>query len=44
MKSSDVRKKYLEFFKARGHKEIPSAKLVPEIDPSTLFISAGMKP
>ncbi|MBI4058368.1 alanine--tRNA ligase [Candidatus Gottesmanbacteria bacterium] len=44
MKSSEVRKKYLEFFKAKGHKEIPSAKLVPENDPSTLFISAGMQP
>src|SRR3989338_8451762 len=44
MKSGDVRKKYLEFFTARGHKEIPSAKLVPENDPTTLFTSSGMQP
>ena len=44
MKSADVRKKYIEFFKARGHAEIPSAPLVPENDPTTLFISAGMQP
>src|SRR3990167_7243729 len=29
MKSADVRKKYIEFFVKRGHKEIPSAPLVP---------------
>lgn len=44
MNSKDVRKKYLEFFKKRGHAEIPSAKLVPENDPTTLFNSAGMQP
>ncbi|MCX6793627.1 MAG: alanine--tRNA ligase-related protein, partial [Candidatus Gottesmanbacteria bacterium] len=44
MKSSDLRKKYIEFFKARGHVEIPSAPLVPENDPTTLFTSAGMQP
>src|SRR4030066_652455 len=44
MKSSEVRKKYIEFFKARGHAEIPSAPLVPENDPSTLFNSSGMQP
>ncbi len=44
MKSSDVRKKYIEFFKKRGHTEIPSAPLVPENDPTTLFTSSGMQP
>ncbi len=44
MKSADVRKKYLEFFKARGHAEIPSAPLVPQNDPTTLFNSSGMQP
>jgi len=37
-------KKYLEFFKSKNHKIIPSASLVPENDPTTLFISAGMQP
>src|SRR4030042_5699268 len=44
MKSSDIRKKYIDFFKARGHAEIPSAKLVPENAPTTLFTSSGMQP
>ena len=44
MKSSDVRRKYIEFFKARGHVEIPSAPLVPENDSTTLFTSSGMQP
>jgi len=35
---------YLEFFKSKGHRIIPSASLIPENDPTTLFISAGMQP
>jgi len=35
---------YLEFFKSKGHKIIPPASLIPENDPTTLFISAGMQP
>lgn len=37
-------KKYLEFFKSKNHKEIPSASLVPENDPTVLFTTAGMHP
>lgn len=44
MTHNEVRKKYLEFFKKRGHAEIPSAPLVPENDPTTLFTSSGMQP
>ena len=44
MKSSDVRSKYLKFFEERGHKIIPSSKLIPDNDPSTLFTSSGMQP
>ncbi len=44
MKSADVRRKFIEFYKSRGHVEVPSAPLVPENDPTTLFISAGMQP
>jgi alanyl-tRNA synthetase len=43
-KYSEVRKKYIEFFKNNNHKEIPSAPLVPEDDPSVLFVNAGMFP
>jgi len=44
MTSEEIRKRYLDFFEARGHVVIPSASLVPEGDSSTLFISAGMQP
>jgi alanyl-tRNA synthetase len=44
MTLSEIRKKYLEFYKARGHAVIPSASLVPENDPSTLFTGSGMQP
>ncbi|MBI4066633.1 hypothetical protein HY411_02865, partial [Candidatus Gottesmanbacteria bacterium] len=44
MKSADVRQKFIEFYKARGHVEVPSASLVPENDPTTLFTSSGMQP
>ncbi len=42
--SKELRKKYIEFFKERGHSEIPSASLVPENDPTVLFTTAGMHP
>ncbi len=44
MKSSEIRKRFLEFFEKRDHKIIPSAPLVPENDPSVLFNTAGMQP
>lgn len=42
--SSEIRTKYLEFFKTKNHSIIPSAPLVPENDPSVLFNTAGMQP
>jgi alanyl-tRNA synthetase len=39
-----LKSKFIEFFTQRGHHEIPSSSLVPENDPTTLFISAGMHP
>lgn len=44
MNARDLRKKYIDFFKTRGHVEVPSVSLVPDNDPSTLFTSAGMQP
>ncbi len=44
MNVADVRKRYLEFFAKRGHAVIPSAPIVPENDPTTLFTSSGMQP
>jgi len=40
----DLYNKYVDFFVSKGHVEIPSASLIPENDPTTLFISAGMHP
>lgn len=42
--SSEIRNKYLEFFKSKGHTVIPSASLIPENDPTVLFTTAGMHP
>ena len=44
MNSTDIRKKYLEFFKQKGHTIVPSASLIPENDSTTLFNTAGMQP
>ena len=44
MKADDLRQKYLDFFKSKGHTIIPSAPLVPINDPTTLFTSSGMQP
>ena len=44
MNSKQIRQKYLDFFKSKEHAIIPSASLIPENDPTTLFISAGMHP
>ncbi len=35
---------YIDFFVSKGHKQIPSAPVVPENDPSVLFNTAGMMP
>lgn len=35
---------YINFFVSKGHRQIPSAPVVPENDPSVLFNTAGMQP
>src|SRR3954462_991517 len=40
--SAELRAKYLEFFKERGHQIVPSSSLVPGNDPTLLFTNAGM--
>lgn len=40
----DLKEKYLNFFKSKGHVVIPSASVVPENDPTCLFNTAGMQP
>ena len=44
MTVSEIRAAYLAFFKERGHAIVPSASLVPENDPTTLFTGSGMQP
>ncbi len=44
MKASELRNKFLTFFKDRGHTIIDSASLIPENDPTCLFTTAGMHP
>lgn len=44
MTSAELREKFLKFFEEKGHKQIPSASLVPKDDPTVLFTTAGMHP
>jgi alanyl-tRNA synthetase len=44
MTTSELREKYLSFFEKKGHKRIPSASLIPQDDPTTLFTGSGMQP
>src|SRR6202142_2537317 len=44
MTAQEIRKAYLAFFKARGHKILPRASLMPQDDPTTLFTGSGMQP
>jgi len=39
---SQIRRKFLEFFVQKGHKEVHSSSLVPANDPTLLFTNAGM--
>lgn len=43
MKSSDVRRKFLEFYVKRDHAIIPAAPIIPPEDPTTLFNGSGMQ-
>ncbi len=44
LSTDQIRERYLEFFKSKGHAVIPGASLVPENDPTVLFTTAGMHP
>jgi len=44
MRAQEIRQAYLDFFQRQGHTVLPSASLLPENDPSTLFTSSGMQP
>ena len=42
--STQLRQKYLDFFRSKKHAIIPSESLIPENDPTVLFTTAGMHP
>jgi len=44
MNARQLKDTFINFFVSKGHVEIPPASLIPENDPSTLFISAGIQP
>lgn len=44
MTSKELRQKFLNFFEKKGHTILPSSSLIPQDDPSVLFVTAGMHP
>ena len=40
--SADIRRSFLEYFASHGHEVVPSAPLVPQNDPTLMFVNAGM--
>ncbi len=44
MNRKELIRKYIEFFKLKGHAEIKNSSLIPENDPTVLFTTAGMQP
>ena len=44
MTTDELRRRFLEFFREKGHAVISSASVIPENDPTVLFTTAGMHP
>ncbi|WP_375402882.1 alanine--tRNA ligase [uncultured Sphingomonas sp.] len=42
--TNDIRRSFLDFFASAGHQVVPSAPLVPQNDPTLMFVNAGMVP
>jgi len=42
--TNDIRRSFLDYFAANGHTAVQSAPLVPQNDPTLMFVNAGMVP
>ena len=42
--TNDIRRSFLDYFGKAGHQVVPSAPLVPQNDPTLMFVNAGMVP
>ncbi|MBN8840917.1 MAG: alanine--tRNA ligase [Sphingomonadales bacterium] len=42
--TNDIRRGFLDYFGSNGHQIVPSAPLVPQNDPTLMFVNAGMVP
>ena len=42
--TNDIRRSFLDYFGGAGHRIVPSAPLVPQNDPTLMFVNAGMVP
>src|SRR3954466_16171481 len=42
--TNDIRRSFLDYFSSNGHRIVPSAPLVPQNDPTLMFVNAGMVP
>ncbi|WP_426261287.1 alanine--tRNA ligase [Sphingomonas sp. DC1100-1] len=42
--TNDIRRGFLDYFASQGHTVVPSAPLVPQNDPTLMFVNAGMVP
>jgi alanyl-tRNA synthetase len=42
--TNDIRRSFLDYFEGHGHARVPSAPLVPQNDPTLMFVNAGMVP
>lgn len=42
--TNDIRRGFLDYFGSTGHQIVPSAPLVPQNDPTLMFVNAGMVP